>query len=198
MFVTENPVAAAIIGCEIAMWVLLGAGLVLRYLLRLRRLSAVMLAGIPMLNLVLVITAAVDLHRGAAVGAVHVLAAFYLGSTIAFGPALVHWADTWFAHRYDGGPAPRKTPKQGPERKAQLLTEWYRVVGTVAIASVVLVVLILFFAAPEDQQALWWWIGRAWAVVGLWYVFGPLWESGKDDTEAGERRDESRVPISLR
>ena len=128
------------------------------------------------------IAAAVDLHRDAAVGAVHVLAAFYLGSTLAFGPALVRWADTWFAHRYDGGPAPRKTPEHGPERKAQLLTEWYRVVGTVAIASVVLVVLILFFAAPEDQKALWWWIGRAWAVVGLWYVFGPLWESGRGST----------------
>jgi len=59
------------------------------------------------------------------------------------------------------------------------MREWYRVVGTVAIASVVLVVLILFFAAPEDQTSLWWWIGRAWAVVGLWFVFGPLWESGK-------------------
>ena len=48
-----------------------------------------------------------------------------------------------------------------------------------AIASVVLVMLIVFFAAPSDQRALWWWIGRAWIVVGLWYLFGPLWESGR-------------------
>ena len=42
--------------------------------------------------------------------------------------------------------------------------------------------LIVFFAAPSDQQALWWWIGRAWFVVGLWYLFGPLWESGRGST----------------
>jgi len=59
----------------------------------------------------------------------------------------------------------------------------------VAIASVVLVVLNLFFAAPEDQPSLWWWIGRAWAVVGLWFVFGPLWESGKRGRNAGEPAD---------
>jgi hypothetical protein len=153
--------------------------MVLRYLVRLRRTSTAVLAGIPLLDLVLVIATAIDLHRGADVGLAHVLAGFYLGSSLAFGPAIVRWADVRFAHRFAGGPAPRPTPKQGPERVAHLMREWYRVVGTVAIASVVLVVLILFFAEPEDQTSLWWWIGRAWAVVGLWFVFGPLWESGK-------------------
>ena len=112
-------------------------------------------------------------------GFVHVLAGFYLGSSLAFGPAIVRWADVRFAHRFAGGPAPQKAPKHGPERVAHLMREWYRVLGTVAIASAVLVVLILFFAAPQDQAGLWWWIGRAWAVVGLWFVFGPLWERGK-------------------
>jgi hypothetical protein len=179
VFVTANPVAAATIACEAAMWMLLGIGLVLRYLLQFRRLSTVALAAIPLLNLVLVIVAAVDLHQGATVGTIHALAAFYLGSSIAFGPALVRWADVWFAHRFSAGPAPRKVPKHGPERVAHLMHEWYRVLGTVAIASAVLVVLILFFAAPEDQTGLWWWIGRAWAIVGLWFVFGPLWERSK-------------------
>jgi hypothetical protein len=113
------------------------------------------------------------------VGLVHVLAGFYLGSSLAFGPAIVRWADVRFAHRFASGPAPVKAPKHGPERVAHLMREWNRVLATVAIASAVLVALILFFAAPEDQPALWWWIGRAWAVVGLWFVFGPLWESGK-------------------
>ena len=91
----------------------------------------------------------------------------------------MRWADVRFAHRFAGGPAPRPVPKDGPERLAHLMREWYRVLGTVAIASVVLIMLIVFFAAPSDQQALWWWIGRAWIVVGLWYLFGPLWESGR-------------------
>ncbi len=178
-FFAENPIAAVIVGCEIGLWVLLGLGMVLRYFVRLRRTSTVVLAGIPLLDVVLVIATAIDVHRGADIGLVHVLAGFYLGSSLAFGPAIVRWADVRFAHRFAGGPAPRPTPKHGPARVAHLMREWYRVVGTVAIASVVLVVLILFFAAPEDQPGLWWWIGRAWAVVGMWFVFGPLWESGK-------------------
>ena len=178
-FFAENPVAAVIVGCEVGLWVLLGLGMTLRYLVRLRRTSTVVLAGIPLLDVVLVIATAVDLHRGAEVGLVHVLAGFYLGSSLAFGPPLVRWADVRFAHRFAGGPAPQPVPKHGPERRAHLMREWYRVLGTVTIASVVLVLLIVFFAAPQDQASLWWWIGRAWAVVGLWYVFGPLWERGK-------------------
>jgi hypothetical protein len=187
-FFAQNPVAAVIVGCEVGLWVLLGLGMVLRYLLRLRRTSTAVLAGIPLLDVVLVIATAIDLHRGADVGLVHVLAGFYLGSSLAFGPAIVRWADVRFAHRFAGGPAPRRVPKHGPERVAHLMREWYRVLGTVAIASVVLVALILFFAAPEDQAGLWWWIGRAWALVGLWYVFGPLWELAKKDHGAASGR----------
>ncbi len=178
-FFAENPIAAVIVACEMGLWVLLGLGMVLRYLVRLRRTSTAVLAGIPLLDVVLVIATAIDLHRGADIGFVHVLAGFYLGSSLAFGPAIVRWADVRFAHRFAGGPAPRPTPKHGPERVAHLMREWYRVVGTVAVASVVLVVLTLFFAAPEDHAGLLWWIGRAWVVVGLWFVFGPLWERGK-------------------
>jgi hypothetical protein len=176
-FFAENPIAAVIVACEIGLWVLLGLGMVLRYLIRLRRTSTAVLAGIPLLDVVLVIATAIDLYRGADVGLVHVLAGFYLGSSLAFGPAIVRWADVRFAHRFAGGPAPRPTPKHGPERVAHLMREWYRVVGTVVIASVVLAVLTVFFAAPEDEAGLWWWIGRAWVVVFLWFVFGPLWES---------------------
>jgi hypothetical protein len=178
-FFAQNPVAAVIVACEVGLWVLLGLGMVLRYVARLRRTSTVVLAGIPTLDAILVIATAIDLHRGAEVGLVHVLAGFYLGSSLAFGPAIVRWADVRFAHRFAGGPAPRPAPKHGPERVAHLMREWHRVLGTVAIASAVLVVLILFFAAPEDRAGLWWWIGRAWGIVGLWFVFGPLWESGK-------------------
>lgn len=185
-FFAENPVGAVIIGCEIGLWVLLGLGMVLRYLVRVRRTSTAVLAGIPLLDVVLVIATAIDLHRGAEVGLVHVLAGFYLGSSLAFGPALVRWADVRFAHRFAGGPAPRRVPKHGPERMAYLMREWYRVAGTVAIASAVLVVLILFFATPDEHASLWSWIGWAWAVVGLWYVFGPLWERGKKDDRDGD------------
>jgi hypothetical protein len=192
-FFAENPIAAVIAACEIGLWVLLGLGMVLRYLVRLRRTSTAVLAGIPLLDVALVIATAIDLHRGADVGLVHVLAGFYLGSSLAFGPAIVRWADVRFAHRFAGGPAPRRVPKQGPERVAHLMHEWCRVVGTVAIASVVLVMLTVFFAAPEDEAGLLWWIGRAWFVVGLWFVFGPLSESGKKSPTESEPQPVSGV-----
>ena len=61
-FFAENPTAAVIVGCEIGLWVLLGLGMVLRYLVGLRRTSTVVLAGIPTLDAVLVIATAIDLH----------------------------------------------------------------------------------------------------------------------------------------
>jgi hypothetical protein len=38
-FFAENPIAAVIVACEIGLWVLLGLGMVLRYVVRLRRTS---------------------------------------------------------------------------------------------------------------------------------------------------------------
>jgi hypothetical protein len=112
---------------------------------------------------------------------------------LTFGPAIVRWADVRFAHRFAGGPAPLRAPKHGTQRVAHSMREWYRVLGTVAIASVLLVVMILFFAAPEDQGGLWSRIGRAWAVVGLWYVLGPLWERGRSG-RTREDQLQSSVP----
>jgi hypothetical protein len=44
---------APIVACEVGFWCLLGAGLVARYAMRLPRTSAVLLAGAPVLDLVL-------------------------------------------------------------------------------------------------------------------------------------------------
>ena len=181
-FFAENPVAAVIVACEVGLWVLLGLGMVSALpMARLRRTSTVVLAGIPLLDL-----AAGHRHgdrpaqwrRG--------------GLCTRVGRVLPRLEPGFRACHSCGGPtfgsltgspavpAPQKAPKHGPERVAHLMREWYRVLGTVAIASGGAGrCLILFFAAPEDQAGLWWWIGRAWVVVGLWFVFGPLWESGK-------------------
>ncbi|MHA6621178.1 hypothetical protein [Pseudonocardia sp. DLS-67] len=174
----ENPIVALILACEIGLWVLLGVGLAARYLLRLRTLSTVLLAAIPLLDVVLVVAVTLDLLGGAEPRSVHGLAAVYLGFSVAFGPSIVRWADVRFAHRFAGGPAPVKPAKGTPERTASLWREWNRVVVAAAIASAVLGGLVLFVATPEQSGQLWWWIGRAWVIVGIWFVAGPLWESG--------------------
>ena len=177
----DNPVAGVIVACEIGLWVLLGAGLVARYVLRLRRTSTVLLAAIPLLDVVLVVATVIDLAGGAEAETIHGLAAIYLGFSVAFGPTIVRWADVRFAHRFAGGPAPVPVPKHGPERRAHLWREWRRVVVAVVIASAVLVGLVWFVASPEQAGPLWGWIGRAWTVVGIWLVAGPLWETATGD-----------------
>ncbi|MFF3223094.1 hypothetical protein ACFYV7_09880 [Nocardia suismassiliense] len=100
----------------------------------------------------------------------------YRGVSVAFGPAIVRWADVRFAHRFAGGPAPVKLAKGTPEKVAALWKEWNRAVLAAAIASVALGSIIVTVAEGEQATSLWWWVGRSWTVVGLWLVFGPLWE----------------------
>ncbi|WP_205471564.1 hypothetical protein [Nocardioides sp. SYSU D00038] len=174
--VQDNPVAGFIALSEVGLWVLLGLGLTARYPLRLRRTGAVLLAGIPLLDVALVVAGAVDLHRGAQPGAVHGLAAVYLGASVAFGPTVVRWADVRFAHRFDDGPAPVRHPKGSPARVAALWTEWVRVVLAATIASAALGAAVLL-VEPGQRESLLSWVVRCWAVVGLWLLLGPLWES---------------------
>lgn len=186
----DHPVAAVILACEVGLWVLLGLGLLLRYPGRARGLSTAVLLTIPALDVVLVIATAVDLHRGAEADATHGLAAMYLGFSVAFGPALIRWADVRFAHRFADGPEPVPAPRSGPGRQRHLMREWFRVVNAATISSLVLLGLVLFVATSEQDTTLMWWMGRAWVIVGLWFIFGPLWEMGrneKDPTEPDNR-----------
>ena len=68
-----------IVVCEVGFWCFLAAGLIARYVFRLRRISAVLLAGAPVLDLVLLIASVLDLRSGSAAGAAHGLAASYIG-----------------------------------------------------------------------------------------------------------------------
>lgn len=183
-FVRENPIAGVIVACEFGLWFLLGLGMLLRYLVRLRRTSTVVLASIPLLDVVLVVAVALDLNRGADVGMVHGLAGIYLGFSVAFGPSIVRWADARFAFRFAGGPRPVKVPKRGPERRAHLWREWYRVVTAATIASVTLFGLAVLFANPDQAQTLYWWIGRCWAIVGIWFLAGPAFERSEEPSRA--------------
>ncbi|WP_039828234.1 hypothetical protein [Nocardia testacea] len=174
--VLSNPVAMMIVASEIGLWVLLVAGLTARYPLRLRAVGAALLWGIPLLDVALIVAAAIDLHRGADPGVVHGLAAIYLGVSVAFGPAIVRWADIRFAHRFAGGPAPVKPAKGSRERVAAAWREWSRVVLAALIASAALGLIVVTVADGAQAGELYWWIGRAWTVAGLWLLFGPVWE----------------------
>lgn len=149
-------VVAAIIACEIGFWVILGAGLLVRYVLGRRGLSTALLLCVPAVDVALVGFTVVDLRRGAGPAPAHSLAAIYLGFTIAFGHSVVRWADARAAHRLADGPPPRRPSPAGTE--ARMHEEW-RAFGSAALGAGVAAVVLLGLIAltPADNR---------WALLG--------------------------------
>src|SRR5437899_3014186 len=106
-------VMTVLVACEIGFWVVLAAGLLLRYPLRRPRAGAVVLACVPLVDLVLLGATVADLRSGATAGVRHGLAAVYIGFSVAYGHSAVRWADGHFRHRFAGGPKPQGPPKYG-------------------------------------------------------------------------------------
>jgi hypothetical protein len=116
-----------IIACEIGFWVVLVAGLVFRYVLRWPRVGAVLLVCVPLVDLVLLVTSALDLRYGGGDASfAHGLAAIYLGVSVAWGHSMVRWADVRFAYRFAGGPPPARPPDAGAEHARRERRQWGR------------------------------------------------------------------------
>ncbi|MEV0417970.1 hypothetical protein [Streptosporangium canum] len=147
-------ILAIIIGCEIGFWVLLGLGLASRYLWGMRRLSTVLLVSVPLLDVVLLTAAVIDMRGGAEAAWHHGLAAAYLGYSIVFGHRTVKWADATFAHRFAGGPAPWKPPAGGMARARYEWGIWLRIVIAYGITCVLLFGLIRIVDDPSRTAAL--------------------------------------------
>lgn len=178
---TDNPLVLLIAICEVAFWVVLGAGLVARYPLRRRRLGAVLLLCVPLVDLVLVSATLADVARGTSPGFAHGLAAVYLGFTVAFGHSLIRWADVRFAHRYAGGPAPVKLPQASLAALLHELRELGKALIAAAIAGAVIVAMTLVAGSQIppvwewEGDPLWSWLQRIGILLGFWVVFGPVW-----------------------
>lgn len=163
-----------IIACEVAFWVLLAAGLTARYPLRRPRLGAALLLAVPVVDLVLLAATLLDLRGGGTATVAHGLAAAYLGFSVAFGHSLVRWADERFAHRFAGGPPPRRTPRYGRARARHEWREWGKGMLGWAVACAVLLAGIALVDDPGRTGALAAWIGRLSLAMAVWLVFWPL------------------------
>ncbi|QLY33523.1 hypothetical protein [Nocardia huaxiensis] len=184
----SNPLAALIGLCEIGFWVMLGAGLAARYLLKLRRTSNVLLISTPLLDVVLLIATVVDLARGSTASSVHGIGAAYLGFSVAFGHSLIRWADQRVAYRFAGGPPPVKPPAHDdPKRIGYEWREWGKCLLAWAIACGAMLLLVLIAGSPDRTEALWAWMGRLSTVLLIWLVAGPLWTTFSTTSKAGVR-----------
>ena len=117
---------AVIAACEIGFWVLLASGMLVRYLFRLPKVGAVLLAGVPLVDVVMLAASVIDLQRGGEPSFKHSLAAIFIGVSVGFGHQSIRWADRWAAHWFNGAPRPVKPPKGGPGRARRERQGWYR------------------------------------------------------------------------
>ncbi|NBE91867.1 hypothetical protein FE391_12960 [Nonomuraea sp. KC401] len=147
-------IVALIVGCEIGFWLLLGLGLACRYLWHLRTLSAALLLAVPLLDVILLAAAVIDMRGGATGDVRHGLAAAYLAYSIVFGHRTIRWADARFHHRFAGGPTPPRPPAGGMARARYEWTLWLRIVLAYGIACVVLLGLVWLVDDPARTEPL--------------------------------------------
>jgi hypothetical protein len=173
-------ILVAVITCEVGFWVVLAAGLVARYPLRRRRLGAVLLACVPVVDLALLVLTIVDLQHGARAEFAHGLAAVYLGFSVVFGHSMVRWADSRFAHRFAGGPAPEPKPLSGTwPRVRREWREFAMASVAVALSATLLLGAIAVTGSTADTTQLRAWLPRLVLVLLVWLIGWPLRESGR-------------------
>ncbi|MEU2676457.1 hypothetical protein ABZ638_06130 [Streptomyces sp. NPDC007107] len=158
-------IVTLIVLCEVGFWVLLAAGLALRYVAGKPRLGAAVLLCEPLLEVVLLVVTAVDLKNGAEPDWKHGLAAVYIGFTVGLGHSTIRWVDARVAHRFAGGPPPVKPPKYGMARAAH---EW-RTAARWTVAAVTAMALlqaaVRYVGADGDTGSL-----RMWQQKMLWVI----------------------------
>ncbi|MFF0547659.1 hypothetical protein ACFYUL_01760 [Streptomyces sp. NPDC004311] len=176
-------IVALIIACEIGFWVLLAAGLALRYLAKMPRLGAAVLLCEPLMELVLLVVTTIDLKNGAAPDWKHGVAALYIGYTVAYGHYTIKWLDGHAAHRLAGGPKPAGAG-HGRARVVHEWKLWARTVLAAAVGVGLLQAAIWYVGDAGDISSL-----RAWqsgalravaihALVALGYTVWPPKEPG--------------------
>jgi hypothetical protein len=184
---------AVIVAAEIAFWVVLLAGLTARYLVGRRRLGAILLVLAPLVDLVLLAATTIDLARGATAEFAHGLAAAYIGFSVAFGHSVIRWADERFAHRFAGGPPPRRPPRHGRARARYEWREFAKALLAWAIATGLLGAAIAIVGDADRTQELQGWIVRltiVLAIWSLWPISHTLWPAKP------KRSNSSKTPAS--
>ncbi|WP_046496061.1 hypothetical protein [Streptomyces odonnellii] len=160
-------IVTLIIVCEVGFWVLLAAGLALRYPAGMPRLGAAVLLLEPLLEIVLLAVTAVDLKNGAEPDWKHGLAALYIGYTVAYGHYTVKWIDGHAAHRLAGAPPPPKPPRHGTARARHEAGLWLRTVLAAAVAVALLQLAIWYVDDASSTGPLTDWQLSALRLVGI-------------------------------
>ncbi|MFD6419846.1 hypothetical protein [Streptomyces sp. NPDC060194] len=180
-----------VLACEVAFWVLLVAGLGLRYLLRMPRTGAALLLCEPLLELVLLAATVIDLRNGAEPQWYHGLAALYIGYTVAYGHYTVTWLDGHARHRFGDGTPPVRPPRYGTARAAHEGRLWLRTVLLAAVASGLLLLGTWYVGDAERSAPLTGAIRLAWRVAGIHGLIALSYAVLPRRAPAGEEREKA-------
>ncbi|MDU2241574.1 MAG: hypothetical protein E7E23_13415 [Paenibacillus sp.] len=157
-----NFVAWLIVVCEVAFWIVIIAGLSVRYGLKRPKLGLALLALTPVIDLLLFVITGVDLYNGAAATTAHGIAAVYIGVSIAFGKSMIDWADRWYRYLIAGEKEARPPKRYGLEFAKQELRGFLRHALSFLIGGALLLGMITFI---DD-------LGRTEALGGILRVWG--------------------------
>ncbi|MFG2989886.1 hypothetical protein ACGFZK_11445 [Streptomyces sp. NPDC048257] len=159
-------IVALIIACEVGFWVLLAAGLALRYLAKMPRLGAAVLLCEPLMELVLLVVTTLDLKNGGEPDWKHGLAALYIGYTVAYGHYTIKWLDGHASYRLAGGPKPAGAG-YGMARARHEWKLWVRTVIAAVVALALLQAAIWYVGDAGDVSSFEAWQFGALRVVGI-------------------------------
>lgn len=175
-----NIILVGIIASEVGFWVVLLAGLVLRYLVRKRKVSTIVLLGVPVLDLVLLSLITWDMLINNAVAEfTHGLGAIYLSFTVVFGPQIIRKADAWFAYRFASGPKPHRPEDNTWEKVKYEWSQWLRLLVCASLGCLLLGAMILIVDDVARTEELTAWFGRLGLVAVVWLIGWPIWETVK-------------------
>lgn len=162
-------ILGVIIACEVGFWVAVLSGLVARYILGAGRLGTGLLLCAPLIDAVLLVAVTLHLSTGATASWHHGLAALYIGFSVTYGHRMVAWADTRFAHRFAGGPAPSRLA--GAEYTRRCWGDFLRTLGAALIAGGILAAMSWWIGDPNRTEALTGWNG----ILGIAVVAEFVW-----------------------
>lgn len=161
-------IVGLIVACEIAFWVVLAAGLTVRYVLRRPQLGKALLIAVPVVDVVLLLLTWLDLRRGGDPTPAHGLAAVYIGVSVAFGRELIRWADARWAHWFAGGPPPTRSARYGLERARRERRLWLKhlLAWTIGVCLLGLgTIVIRSGGTAGDGAVVLWRIAELWTLI---------------------------------
>ncbi|MEV0650602.1 hypothetical protein AB0I28_35640 [Phytomonospora sp. NPDC050363] len=192
--------AAFIIGAEVAFWVFIALGLVVRYLFKMRKTSVFVLLLVPLIDVVLLAVAVIHMRDGATADLTHSLAALYLGFSVVFGHSMIRWADQRVAHRWAGGPKPKKAPRYGTARAWHEWTVTLKILIAWGLSVGIAFLMQLLVGVPERTDPLLGVVVGASKIVGISAIIAltyTIWpkepknSEQKADAQAERRERES-------